>query len=96
MDEKENWPRRSFGKAVEKLRSDTIEVDVALKPDIKDVTLHPGVDKEITQNAPIIDIVGSELQTELRSRIWGGILTRVLEKENPENGRRERPIYYFN
>ncbi len=95
MDDQEKWPRKSFGTAIEKLRGSTLEIDESLNPDIEDITTQPGIDEEIVRNAPIIDVVGSEIRAELRSKIWGGTLVRVLERKDQESGRRERCFQYL-
>ncbi|MGY5874869.1 MAG: hypothetical protein RTU30_03905 [Candidatus Thorarchaeota archaeon] len=96
MDEKEIlWPRKSMGRAISKIGVDQVGVTEEIGTEIHDATLDPGVGKQIVSHAPEIDLIGSEVVTDARSRIWGGVLVRALDKKDEQTGLRKRCLQYL-
>ncbi len=96
VDEKEIlWPRKSVGRAINKIGIDQDGVDEAIGAGIHDATLDPGVGEQIIKHAPKIDLIGSEVVADARSRIWGGVLVRALEIKEEQSGLRKRCLQYL-
>ncbi|MGY5852689.1 MAG: DUF308 domain-containing protein [Candidatus Thorarchaeota archaeon] len=96
MDEKEIlWPRKSVDRAISKIGIDQDGEDEAIGAGIHDATLDPGVGEQIIKHAPKIDLIGSEVVADARSRIWGGVLVRALEIKEEQSGLRKRCLQYL-
>ncbi|NHJ12985.1 MAG: hypothetical protein EAX95_04875 [Candidatus Thorarchaeota archaeon] len=83
-----NWPRRSLDRMIAKISEGPTTTKVPLGRGIQDITLDPGLDEQFIEYAPIIKLIGQERVTETRSRMWGGVLVRALQKEGGDSSSR--------
>lgn len=82
------WPTKSLARAISKIGIAAPSTSLPLGQGLVDVTPDPSVGKQIIEFAPRIRLVGQGLITESKSRLWGGVLVRVLESRHEEKRRR--------